>query len=182
MPKSSPLPEESAVPAAAADLAQKRGERLKAWMTQKEIRNSDLARLSGLKEAAISKYVRGITDIGAMQPPSITKLLDAMYVSDAWAWKEFLIPEEQRSTWRSLRPPPMGPPTGTEELIPHRVETTIKGEWFIPAPAVIMINPNSRSGLLLAQLGDRYWLASQEELPPSAIILGAFESAAPASA
>ncbi|MVN88327.1 hypothetical protein GO986_16400 [Deinococcus sp. HMF7620] len=163
------------------EIAKRRGERLSAWLHEHEFKPAQFSRLSGISAAMLGNYIRGTTDIGKMGPSNITQLLDAMHVSDTWAWRFFEIPDEDRKSWRSTRPAPMGPPAeGMAHYTTHTIDSIVKGEWIISPPVLITVDPQERAGLLLAQVGKRYWLAEQDALPASAVILGQFRTAAPA--
>lgn len=163
-------------------LAQKRGALLQAWMDTHGLNSAKLAQMTGLSEMSLSNYIRGVNDIGRMQPKSITKLLTGMYVSDAWARQYFLIPSELEPVWYSSRAGAMGSLESDEDLITHHLTTSLKGEWSIPGPSLVTVNPSSQDGLLLAQIGQHYWLAAGSDLPSTATILGEFKYAAPALA
>lgn len=157
-----------------------RGLKLQAWLDRRGLRQADLARMTGLTEMTISKYVSGKTDIGSMRPASITKLLDGMYVSDTWAWKYFEIPVEHRSSWRSLRQGRMGPPetTGPETFL---ADLPVQGNgWMIPAQSLLTVDPADKDGgLQIGQFGGAYWIAKKEEQPAGAVLLGRFVSSGP---
>ena len=163
-------------------LAQRRGALLQTWMDTHGLNLSKLAQLTGLTEMSLSNYVRGVNDIGRMQPKSITKLLTGMYVSDAWARKYFLIPPELEPIWYSSRAGSMGSLESDEGLVTHHLTTPLKGEWSIPGPSLVTVDPSGQDGLLLAQIGQHYWLAMSGDLPSTATILGQFKYAAPALA
>ena len=159
--------------------AQARGLKLKAWMAERKISNAQLARISEISEMAISKYVRGVSDIGRMTPPTITQLLSAMYVSDSWAWDYFDIPEEQRGTWRSLRAGDMGPPEDAAATYVMVLPSASRGDWILPAGAIVTIErSDTQAGPLVATSGDTFWIASRDFLPANAVIVGRFKSAA----
>ncbi|GGB69053.1 helix-turn-helix domain-containing protein [Deinococcus soli (ex Cha et al. 2016)] len=167
---------------APADIARIRGERLDAWLKEHGLTQAAFARLSGLSGPLLSQYLSGKADIGKMGPVKITALLSAMHVSDTWAWTFFQIPPESRGEWRSTRPAPMGPPADEDaHLTTHTITSAVAGAWMIMPPALITVDTNARSGLLLAQIGQQYWLAPQAALPDSAVILGQFRTAAPAA-
>ena len=160
--------------------AQLRGARLTAWMKDRGLTAAELARMTGLTIVSISKYMRGVQDIAMMQPKSITKLLTGMYVSDAWAREYFLIPAELESSWYSSRSGDMGSAGSEDGTVTHYLATPLKGEWIIPGPSLVTVDPASQEGLLLAQVGQHYWLAAGSDLPQTANILGEFKHAAPA--
>lgn len=163
-------------------LAQQRGALLQAWMDTHGLNSAKLAQMTGLTEMSLSNYVRGVNDIGRMQPKSITKLLTGMYVSDAWARQYFLIPPELEPVWYSSRSGSMGSLESDEGLVTHHLTTPLKGEWSIPGPSLVTVDPSGHDGLLLAQVGQHYWLAAGSDLPSTATILGQFKYAAPALA
>lgn len=161
-------------------LARQRGERLTAWMNERGLTAAELARMTGLTIVSISKYMRGLQDIARMQPKSITKLLTGMYVSDSWAREYFLIPAELELSWYSSRPGDMGSAGSEDGTVTHYLATPLKGEWIIPGPSLVTVDPASHDGLVIAQVGQHYWLALGSDLPQTATILGEFKHAAPA--
>lgn len=162
--------------------ARRRGDKLRQWLAARGLKQSELAVDAGLSEMTISKYVSGATDIARMRPSAITKLLDAMHVSDTYAWELFEIPEELRATWRSLRTNEMGPPTSSEPTMTYVLETPTQGDWQLPSNTVVTVGTvttGMEDELVLAQLADRYWIAARAHLPAKCQVLGAFKSAAP---
>ncbi|MCD0160003.1 helix-turn-helix transcriptional regulator [Deinococcus sp. 6YEL10] len=157
-----------------------RGLKLQQWLDRRGLRQADLARMSGLTEMTISKYISGKTDIGSMRSASITKLLDGMFVSDAWAWTYFEIPVEARSSWRSLRQGKMGPPE-QGALETFLADLPVQGSgWMIPAQSMLTVDPADKSGgLQIGQFGGAYWIAKKEEQPAGAVLLGRFVSSGP---
>lgn len=161
--------------------ARRRGEKLRLWLEERGLRQTELAADAGLSEMTISKYVNGITDIANMRPPAITKLLDAMHISDSYAWELFEIPAAQRGSWRSLRSGTMGPPELQEGTVTYTLESGTQGTWQIPPGAVVTVSKEmteAEQELVLARLDSLYWIAPRRFLPEGVEILGAFRAAA----
>ncbi len=148
------------------------------------MRPAQLARMSTLSEMSISKYLRGESSILRMTPPSITKLLTGMHVSDSYAWELFDIPESERGRWRSLRTDAMGPTDQAAGHLTYVLDAPASGDWSLPQGTLITVDPSdkdSATALLVAVLGGRYLIGVREMLPEKAEVLGRLTGAAPSS-
>lgn len=116
-----------------------RGQALKAWIQRHDLNITDFAAAAGLSRATLNNYLRGIRDVAAVEQEIADRLLRAMGIADGEAWSLLNIPEENRHTFRSFRPPPLGHGSVTRTLADIRLEQPLFGSVALPAGTLIRL-------------------------------------------
>ncbi|WP_198170795.1 helix-turn-helix domain-containing protein [Deinococcus arboris] len=119
---------------------QDRGQALKAWLKRKDIPVSDFAAAIGIGRATLNRYIAGTKDLATAEQSIADRLLQAMGISDGEAWTLLSIPEDNRRTFRSFRPPPLGHGTVTRTLSDIRLEEPLFGSVALPAGTLIRVS------------------------------------------
>lgn len=116
-----------------------RGTALRVWLRERGLQPPDFAEASGISRATLHRYLTGRKDIATVEQTMADRLLRAMAISDEEAWDLLGIPEEERATFRSFRPPPLGHGAVLREDTVLRLSQPLFGSVALPAGTLIRV-------------------------------------------
>lgn len=120
-----------------------RGQALRYWLERQHITVTDFAEAVGVSRSTINNYLNGLVDIGLLPQQKAAKLITAMGVSDWDSWDILGIPEDDRLSFRTFRPFPIGHGRPVSEIEEICLSEPLIGAVSLPAGTTITIDPSA---------------------------------------
>lgn len=129
---------------------QDRGQAMRNWLDVQQLSIKAFAAALGMSRSRFTLYLDGgsfkgkVYDLAEMDQEEAERLMTAMNVTDYEAWEILGIPEANRQTFRSFRPPPWGHGSPVRDVIEVLLQDPMVGEVPLPAGAIVRIDPQAQ--------------------------------------
>ncbi|MCY1703572.1 helix-turn-helix domain-containing protein [Deinococcus sp. SL84] len=169
---------DSTPPPAVIENAEHRGHALRYWLHVQGFSQTQFQQRVGIGRTTLNRYLNGETDLAVIKSETADKLLRVMGIRDTDAWEILGIPSENRSTFRSTRPWPLGHGPSSQVMADTNLitlEHSLFGSLALPAGSQLEVTRGTntcRHQIYRLENGMLYAVDPNTPVPPNGEHLG----------